>query len=395
LKIFYSALLASALIALSAQAQDNSAVVYKGELSGAGTVVMELRASDNDGEYSGRYFYLRHGVDIPVKGIADKLLEAKPLAESDELDKDAGPVFGPSSSVWSGRISGNTYAGEWRDVVNKRTRKFTLQKVVSYQQIDQSFDKPIDLKNYPYDYLKLQSQSKPVGSIVLHGDVAYQMHTDARTKFQYPRLARHPNPAVLKKANALLEQRHWRMSLAALDCASTIYTEQGPWVGSLGEYDNETVNVNFLSTAAITVSEGGSLYCGGAHPYNHYNTYTLDLIRGEELDWDRLLPAFSKSEYGTNEPSEKMRLLIEKLIENPRYRTLEVHEDCSEVLPEYMSLAFEPPNKISIDISDIGHAMSVCLGPQLQVPFSALQSIFKPGAKPYLVPMVPAIKKAQ
>jgi hypothetical protein len=39
-----------------------------------GEIVTELRQSAGDaGQYEGRYFYLRHGVDIPFKGTLEAL----------------------------------------------------------------------------------------------------------------------------------------------------------------------------------------------------------------------------------------------------------------------------------------------------------------------------------
>ena len=53
--------------------------------------------------------------------------------------------------------------------------------------------------------------------------------------------------------------------------------------GTLGGFDEEDVKVTWLSRALMTVTESGSLDCGGAHPYNHFDVYTFDLLRGEYL----------------------------------------------------------------------------------------------------------------
>ena len=59
--------------------------------------------------------------------------------------------------------------------------------------------------------------------------------------------------------------------------------------GHAGGFDEEDVKVTWLSRALMTVTESGSLDCGGAHPYNHFDAYTFDLARGEYLDWNRCL----------------------------------------------------------------------------------------------------------
>ncbi|MCG2596604.1 MAG: hypothetical protein KBO59_03625 [Achromobacter sp.] len=53
--------------------------VYQGTLQGAGEVVLELDdAAGANGVVSGRYFYPRSGVDIPLRGTDDVLYEPKP-----------------------------------------------------------------------------------------------------------------------------------------------------------------------------------------------------------------------------------------------------------------------------------------------------------------------------
>ena len=58
-------------------------------------------------------------------------------------------------------------------------------------------------------------------------------------------------------------------SLGALDCKATAYTSANPMAGTLGGFDEE--DVTWLSRALMTVTESGSLDCGGAHPYNHFD----------------------------------------------------------------------------------------------------------------------------
>ena len=52
--------------------------VYRGTLGGA-DVVMELGQPKAGGEREGRYFYVRNGVDIPLKGTLGALAEALPV----------------------------------------------------------------------------------------------------------------------------------------------------------------------------------------------------------------------------------------------------------------------------------------------------------------------------
>ena len=61
-------------------------------------------------------------------------------------------------------------------------------------------------------------------------------------------------------------------------------------------------------------------------------------------------------------------------------------KECTELLPQYMALMLNKPDKMSFVISGIGHAMGVCLGSGVSVPFKDLAPYIKPGAQRYLQP---------
>jgi hypothetical protein len=64
----------------------------------------------------------------------------------------------------------------------------------------------------------------------------------------------------------------------------------------------------------------------------------------------------------------------------------DMENSCAEVFPSYLALSFTAPNTLSFNVSGIGHAMGVCLGPQIEVPFKNLKPLLKSGAKAYLIP---------
>ncbi|MDR3351574.1 MAG: hypothetical protein LBO00_00865, partial [Zoogloeaceae bacterium] len=201
----------------------------------------------------------------------------------------------------------------------------------------------------------------------------------------------HPNPDILKRVNDLLEQRHWQMTLAALACVSSGYAEDHPAAGSLGDYEYETIQVDFLSETLMSVVEAGGTYCGGAHPNNHSDPFTLDLIRGEYLDWNRLFKAFVRGEYGFRKPSPEMMALIEQI---PKEEGL---EDCTsaETMRDYLALHFDKPGHLALAISGIGHCCGYCLGTQAEIPFSKLNKLLKPEAQRYFPELKPTREKNQ
>jgi hypothetical protein len=63
--------------------------VYQGTLQGAGEVVMELdNQPGSDGTRSGRYFYDRFGVDIPLHGPLDNMVEPQARSALPDSERD-------------------------------------------------------------------------------------------------------------------------------------------------------------------------------------------------------------------------------------------------------------------------------------------------------------------
>lgn len=394
-------------------------IVYQGTLQGAGEVVMELDGrTAADGTISGRYFYAQYGIDIPLHGKPAQLVE--PLVRTDLPDDVRNQSsysdqadFDQIAATWRGTQDRDGYRGRWTDARSGKTRSFALRRVAEYDpdavapgSVEAITDRiaggvgsgvargvGIDMKHAPYATLKLAGHAQPAGPEIGDGTIAYRMWRDPRTQFLYPRLSRHPDPAVMARVNHLLEHRQWQMSLAALECASTRYTDDGPAAGSLGGYDDERVTVTWLSPAALGIVESGSTFCGGAHPNNHYDPVTFDLLRGAYLDWNRVIDASSPGKDDIPETSPTLAHFITHLRDTakPGDRPTDGKGDsisCADMLPEYLAFEFDAPGKLSFSVSGIGHALGACLGPQLDASFAALTPILKPGGARYLVPGV-------
>lgn len=381
--------------------------VYKGTLQGAGEVVLELDdTAGADGVVSGRYFYPRSGVDIPLRGTGDLLYEPKPRPARPPASDQATIDAADRAASWQGARDAKGYRGQWTDTRTGKQRRFDLQRVAAYDTDQLERDRAqaraaqtdlgdIDLKagidatRAPYETLKLAGHAKPVGKDVGAGAVAYHMWVDPRTRFAYPRLSRHPDAQVMRRVNDLLEQRHWRKSLGALECMASAYTSANPGAGTLGGFDEEDINVTWLSRALMTVTEAGSLDCGGAHPFNHFEPYTFDLLRGEYLDWNRVFDAYApgKQTFG-REPSAALSRLVEQVVKaGPSGSQAEQHpslDDCADLWPQYLALGATSPGALSLSVSGVGHASGACLGTHGRVPFQALRPYLKPGGQAYL-----------
>ena len=397
-------ILLTALFLLAASAAWAAPVnVYRGTL-GKAEVVMELGQPQPDGTRTGRYFYRRHGVDIPLQGTLNQMAEALPLRAEllGSLDDvvDSGPLFEDAEQrqiIWRARMQGNALVGEWRDGIHGKKLPFRLQRIARYDPEKIAphgvpFGVSISMQITPYDYLRVAQHPLEQGKeIVLASNLAWRLVRDARTQFWYPRLTRHPSARILAQTNAILEQRHWAMSLMALDCVASIYKDRGPDAGTLAGFDGESIQVSYLSHALMSVVESGSIGCGGAHPHNHYDPFTLDLLRGGYLDFSRILRGVSYTEKGWREYSPELF----DFFEQSRSRFTRKHDetDCG-VYPGYMVPMFETStsgsgsrqNKLSFVVSGVGHASGACLGSGVSVPFSELKPMLQPKAAPYLRP---------
>ena len=378
--------------------------VYRGALGGS-EVVMELGKPQADGVREGRYFYPRYGVDIPLKGPLNALVEAQSLTPDlmEALGTDT-PLFTDAKKraiVWNVQAQGDgSLGGEWVDGVRGKKLPISLKRIAHYDpEVLQprgveavtlaivqgagsgiAQDVPISEKTTPYDYLRMSLQPLAQGKeVVLAPQLAWQPVRDVRTQFWYPRLTRHPDAKILAQANALLEQRHWAMSLSALGCKGSIYQNMSPAAGSLGNYNEESIKVSYLSTALMSVVESGSTDCGGAHPNNHYDPFVLDLLKGGYMDFTRLLKGTKYGEYKLEHSDQLSRFLAKAVRKYSKD-----DKECTELLPQYMALMFDKPDKMSFVISGIGHAMGVCLGSGVSVPFKELAPYIKPGAQRYL-----------
>ncbi|WP_298338051.1 hypothetical protein [Silanimonas sp.] len=419
------ALIALLLAATSVVAHAAERTVYRGILEGAGEIVMELQvASDPQaaaaGEWEGRYFYPKRGVDIPLAGPPGALVEPRPLNALSDTERQAigdwtKGAFEHPAARFEGHVVDGEYAGRWMPTGGGRARAFRLHEVARYdpEAASPRAHSDVSINSTPYLFLKLHGHAQPVGEAIGDATVAYRMWVDPRTVVPFPRLERHPDARALAATNRLLERMHWRLSDQALGCAGTAYTESHPAAGSLGAIDDESVQVEFLSAALMSIRESGSTYCGGAHPNNHSDPYVIDIARGEFLDWNRAFDAFVEGEYGIVQPSSMLTDLARHVAADDRYvhpglkpwlhaeeaDAFDTHGDdaieyagCG-LWPEYLGLSLESPDRLVFNVTGVGHALGVCLGPHASLPFTALEELVEPphigsDAKGLLLPSV-------
>lgn len=245
--------------------------VWEGRLAGQ-PIVMALYLNEQ-GRWTGRYFYERFGRDL---GLWGPVPDADASGSPDSLIlQECAPDYGipdapceqPRGS-WSLTQTGSSAKGQWQ--VTSRTGRFvptpvTLTRVAAYAPSAGALTDP-------YEQRRLKGIRAQRGAGGQLGPVAWDTLSDARSKVAVPQFLRGAPPAVLQRINDQLKSQ-WQerigQALTALD------------------HDDE-VDVAFANQRwlALTYSVG-FYYAGAAHPSNGFTATTYDLATGQTVDWTR------------------------------------------------------------------------------------------------------------
>lgn len=408
------------------------AVTYKGTLDGKDILVELIEAED--GPVGGRFTYLAEGGDIPLDPAASPegmiyLAEQAPCGETDCVPDDDNKVdMPPYAATWVLTIEdgGATLVGvrhldgDKRKTPNVEVTEIGRRPLGSDEPTpfglhDRSailgFDRTQELTAAaaPYDYALLNYAYDAGASQTSADGSEYFYATDPRTKFPFPRIASLSDGSDTITINDKLAELHGRMSLSALDCLAFRYAAWGQsnnfhgWGGHLGEYNNEAVEVTYLSPRLVSWVESGSLYCTGAHPYNHYDSYTYDVETGEPVDERAILGAWVPREYGAAPdqvaatedaeanpdayvwgPSPELIAYVEANLPGDVFDA-ELKEDCAspQALADQLTIRFVGVDEVMFTLSGFPHVIGVCNGDLFSRPIAELGAFFAPAASRY------------
>lgn len=422
----YAAALALCLVASPAFAE---AVTYKGTI-GDLPIVVEFSEPPHagDADIFGRYFYVDKGVDIPLHAapaVRSRFGLAEEVPCSEEKDNcangdDDTPRDAPLGAKWQLEVEddGETLTGEFS--TGGRNRPVTLIRVgtrefdpaggmMMFTDFASSLfwqGTVLTAETSPYDYLKMTSVKLIEGDPIEMQGGTFRFVTDPRTKFQFPRIIS-LDSGDAAAMNQRLEQRHWAMSLDALWCVAQQYQGYG-WngynyeAGTLGNWDEETVEVHYLSPTVMTWTEGGSLSCGGAHPYNHNEFYNYDVATAAPLDLSRILKGWVAKDYNGEvadlevaraNPSEYVWGPDEDLLafvneHRPSNEDLGFNgemADCpiDEMIPEYMAIGFKGDDVVLFSMDGMPHVMFGCASDLYEAPITELRDLLTDEAADY------------
>jgi hypothetical protein len=421
----YAAALALILVPSSAFAE---AVTYQGTI-GDLPIVVEFSEPPHAGnaDIFGRYFYVDKGVDIPLHAAPAArsrfgLVEEVPCSEEANNCPNAQgetPSNPPLGAKWQLEVSddgfeiGGTFSAGGRnlpvDLERVGTREFDpaggLMTLTDFASSLFYSGAVLTPETSPYDFLKVSSADLAEGDIIEMQGGAFRFVSDPRTKFQFPRIVELAGDS--HAINQYLEQRHWTMSLDALWCVAQQYQGFG-WngynydAGTLGYWDEEQVDVHYLSSTLMTWTEGGSLSCGGAHPYNHYEFYNLDMKAAAPLDLSRIFKGWVARNYDGDlvdldearaNPGEYVWGPDEKLLafvnaNRASNEDLGFTGDLSEcpideMIARNMAIGFKGDDIVRFSIDGLPHVAAACATDLYEAPVTELRDLLTAEAAEY------------
>jgi hypothetical protein len=399
------------------------AVTYRGTLGGQ-AIVVEL-TQPSDGAVAGRYAYRSQGADIPLQprssaGDVWVLAEEAPCGEDDCVAGDNGVVPDPPiGAIWTLTVSGGGQAltGTWAAEGKSKALPIDLQKVGSrslgdlqptpYDLHDRAaalaYDpsSPLTVEDAPYDALRLEADLVAGREQEMDGSI-FTFVVDPRTEFAFPRIIALADGSDPAAANQALELRHRRMSLGALDCKSFVYggfgrnTSFSGAGGTLGGYEDELVTLTYLSPKVISWTEAGSLFCTGAHPYNHIDNTNLDVVTGQQLDLSRVFSGWVPRAYGAD-PDDIADPDIARA--NPdgyhwgpdpaltdwvlaHRRPDPFAEECGadDLVGQFLAIRFKAGDHAVFTLEGLPHAISACEEDLVTVPLADIPELLAPEA---------------
>nr|WP_314262588.1 hypothetical protein [uncultured Devosia sp.] len=408
------------------------AVTYRGTL-GTHDIVVEL-ASEIEGKMVGRYSYLGNGGDIPLTfmgrlGTPVLMMEEAPCTEDTCAADDDGNVLNPPiGAFWSVTPSadGATLTGTWEpggksgktlDITLERVGQRTLpeDEEITPSSIRESAmdliwrsERSFNRDTAPYEFAKQEVPFDGGPEQELEGS-AFRYVIDPRTKFQFPRVVALADGSPIDQVNDALEIRHTIINTFAFDCLSQVYPAFGATQsmigfgrGTLGDYDAEQVELNYLSPTAMSWTESGSTFCGGAYPHNHCDSYNLDVKTGETFplanvfkgwiatnsraDWDAEVDQAEAAVWPGNYFWKADQSLVDfAMARAPINADAEYDEDCGlvDTTQDYLAIRFAPGGAAVFRLEGLPHVMGACIGDLMTIKLGDDPEILAPTAGDY------------
>jgi len=248
-------------------------VVYSGTL-GKTSIVLELDLNKPD-EVTGRYFYQKYHLDLPLNGAQDGQ-ELKLQEGLDDFDDTPRPELTLTKDENGG------WQGNWTNPQGK-TLPVKLQPVqMPAAATDDGYLSAL-IHTDPYEYLRLSALQLKAGKNENFMGYQLQWWTEPQSKISFFEIVSGYPETEIQAINQKLRTRLWQEVSGWHACML------GASRFGQGEYQ-QTVTPEYLSDEIVSVSVFTSYDCGGAHPDFgespvNLNAKTAETLTLEDVVW--------------------------------------------------------------------------------------------------------------
>ena len=406
------------------------AVTYRGTL-GDNDILVEL-TDPAVGMVQGRYSYMALGGDIPLHNLdgvdSFEFAEEAPCSEATcVLDDDGMITEPPIGGRWTlnfsadGKVLSGTWVAEGKpgkaldvNLVEIGRRALPEGTEISPMGLADSVflqtwanDGELSAATAPYDFAKMDVTLNE-GEVQQLDGSSFRYVSDPRTIFEFPRIVALADGSSPDAANRALAERHGIINVSALSCLNNAYpglSYSGYDVsmegGSLGDYDGESISVAYLSPTVMGWTEGGSTWCGGAHPNNHFESFIIDVKTGKDLPLVRVFKDWTATgkigDYeATVDPATALatpeeyywapgQALIDYVLANyhPQDPTYATECGVEELITTNLGVRFGPGDTAIFSLVGLPHVIFACTDDLVMVPLADIPELLAPTAKDY------------
>lgn len=234
---------------------------------------------------SARYYYKKHGVDIPLRSPTEDASGSPasiPAGDAVFTYKEAGSAE-EERPTWLVQKKGDKIVGTL-SLPKKDTPLLVdlrlVQRIEAKSGISKACEPSTDFEQAMGSYYERTKIDRPVQitKTIRQGEIVLEQVFEPVSKTSGFRLVAHPDAKVRVKLSRYFEQKFKQEIYDSLDCKSQANLLDAPE----GGYE-QSVKIAYFTDKVFSVSERSTSFCGGAHPNGGEIGKSIDLTTGQEL----------------------------------------------------------------------------------------------------------------
>jgi hypothetical protein len=365
--------------------------IFDGKIGNSEVIFDISKNTDPEGntKLEGRYFYKKHRKIIDLKETDKVKSPAFVETEYDCYISENNQC--PPHAILS--FDENWLQGEFKSVnENSLPIKITLREIWNSKNSQNRDSFIFGSENLdPLDpfYAKLVDSGVVYSNEKKSGLIIHNIATDKFTKISYPYIVKFPNEKAKDIANKWLDTNRNYMVLYGLDCLSR-NKENALGQGTLGGWDEYSAKIDYIAPNFMTISEGGSTFCGGAHPNNTYNFTMWDFVENRPLDLKTYFNFYTPNNNNDYELllTKNYKAFLKTLNPRSKYalastKDKEMYSNCfSDEFPTELSVSLNGKG-VLFSLTDLPHVIGACMDDYYLVPYKDIAPLMTPLGKKF------------